>query len=260
MTDNTLVRVTRSRSKLLEMTPSQQISPSKPHIELRSSFELNQQKALQKKATDVNRPDSEYKETNGGFVLKFNPGVYEEVRKLLDIKLETEYKPSKQIILDAKEFHHTITYRIKNITGPNYTVNFYLTTSKMMINGPDAPEFIVLLKEIVESVDKTTATEINNIITRHVNQMTTRTTRRSARTSKPTEKAKQLQDRKNSKKDHCDEDRTVPALMPSILIPPQDAHYAALSITDTDLGSRRSSAQFSDWLWPWTLLQHRYRA
>ena len=148
-------------------------------------------------ATDVNRPDFEYNETNGGFVLKFNPGVYEEVRKLLDIKLETEYKPSKQILLDAKGFHHTITYRIKNITGPNYTVNLYLTTSKMMVNGPDAPEFIVLLKEIVESVNKTTATEINNIITRHVSQMTTRTTRRSARTSKPTEKAKQLQDKKN---------------------------------------------------------------
>ena len=122
---------------------------------------------MRKKASAVIRPDLSVDSTsdNLNHVFSLNPGVFETVRIRVDAYLCNQ-GAEKQLITDSIGHCHTVSYKRIDKGQPQYTVNLYLTTSRIMVNGKNTTHFLTQLREIVSSTDKQTAASINELIRR----------------------------------------------------------------------------------------------
>ena len=134
---------------------------------IQNNYVMNRSRAMRKKASAVIRPDLSVDSTsdNLNHVFSLNPGVFETVRIRVDAYLCNQ-GAEKQLITDSKGQCHTVSYKRIDKGQPQYTVNLYLTTSRIMVNGKNTTHFLTQLREIVSSTDKQTAASINELILR----------------------------------------------------------------------------------------------
>ena len=174
-------------------TRNQQQHLGKQTSIIQNTYVMNKSRALKKKASATIRPDLSVDSTsdNLNHVFSLNPGVFETVRRRVDAYL-SNLGAEKQLITDTKGHTHTISYKRIDKGQPQYTVNLYLTTSRIMVNGKNTTHFLTQLREIISNTDKQTAAYINELILRANStqgSMNPPNQRRSSRTVCPTQKA-----------------------------------------------------------------------
>ncbi|CAG2248026.1 unnamed protein product [Mytilus edulis] len=151
---------------------------AKIHREIIKNYSLNVDKALLKKLEATQRSTSmEYKQTNGGLVIKADAATFELLKHATVAYFEelpcNIGKATIQRETDSsKNATVQITIKMKEKCGKTYTVNLYLTTCTLMVNGKNPENFgdrdIKEIHKLIENVnngDKNkTITKLNEIM------------------------------------------------------------------------------------------------
>ena len=161
-----------------EMQVVRRKEDAKIHREIIKNYSLNVDKALLKKLEATQRSTSmEYKQTNGGLVIKADAATFELLKHATVAYFEelpcNIGKATIQRETDSsKNATVQITIKMKEKCGKTYTVNLYLTTCTLMVNGKNPENFgdrdIKEIHKLIENVnngDKNkTITKLNEIM------------------------------------------------------------------------------------------------
>ena len=207
---------------------------------MRGDYAMHVGKAVSKKKQAGDRPDLEYRHTSGGHVFVFNAGIFEYVKNHLLNRFEQLHCP-KHLVTDNRDCVHTISINVDSDDTTQFTVNLYLTTSKIVANGEGSDNFLELLRKTLERVDREFADYVNKII----KNVDSDNTRRSERTRKQTQKALLSQQQKNKTKQI--KPRNISEIsrfkLQSAHLPAEETGYAIMPILESDLDSRTDTAE-----------------
>ena len=168
-------------------------SPSKYiHSTEAKPYQLSKKRLLNKKLAAAQKSfDVTCNMTGGGLIISCNSGVFEGIKRSCQ-KLYSRDGVRIHEVTDACGLVEKVIYK----TGP-YTVNLFLTTSTIQVNGRGLSRFIKAdITEIMAAVDPQEARAINDAILRAVNKKSTETNTNS-----------------NGKSGNHDHDRTI-AMLP----------------------------------------------
>ena len=154
--------------------------------QIRGDYTMKVGKAIDKKKQATNRPDFTYKPTPGGHVFTLNAGIFEDMKNSLSSYFD-QLNFVRQDGTDKNGSIHTITYKAPESHTDQYSVNFFLTTSRIVSNGVNSDVFVTLLKDTAARVDRKYAEHINSIFKSASCEINS--ARRSSRPRKQTEKA-----------------------------------------------------------------------
>ena len=151
----------------------------------KTDYQLNLEKSLLKKLEAAQRNKHlSYKRTHGGIVGIADTATY-ELLKAAALKLYTNYPTGKGNANYTRTTDKTgnnevqITVRVELCNSDSYTVNFYNTTCKMLINGKNVNQFLF---NDLESIHKIVSTckfngkevnlkKLNEMFTTQLNQI-----------------------------------------------------------------------------------------
>jgi len=130
--------------------------------EIINNYTLNIDKALSKKLDAANRAANiEYTYTHGGIVIKADVATFELLKQATTEYYgnlpKTQGTATIQKVLDkSKTATVQTTIRVHNLQGKTYTVNLYLTTCVLLVNGKNTQLFVNRdIKDIHELIRNT---------------------------------------------------------------------------------------------------------
>ncbi|KAK6192370.1 hypothetical protein SNE40_003846 [Patella caerulea] len=144
-----------------------------PRLLRNHSYKLDIKKCLRKQIDATFRDDVTITQTGGGIRMVLSSGHYQEFKRVNDLyytnlrkKNLIEFNKSEQT--DKNNVSVSTTVRIwSNVSKASfsYTINFYHTTSKTLINGPNKDVFInEHLCDILNLINKERADLINEVV------------------------------------------------------------------------------------------------
>jgi len=159
---------TRARNKPHTYTPAKY-----------QNFNINKDKALNKKLEACNRPDDlKSEEKHGNYILELSAAAYEILRSEIDLYFDqhSTYKAVPQNSYDGQGLCIRTSTSIKNRSSNRqmYRINLFHTTSRVEINGHSMEYFITHIDEIKERM-KTRGNyrDLNKQIEEQINMLKT---------------------------------------------------------------------------------------
>ena len=128
--------------------------------QVRGDYTMKVGKAIDKKKQATNRPDFTYMSTLGGHVFTLNAGIFEDMKN----SLSSHINQLNFLRLEGTNNNgsiHTLTYKAPENHTDQYSVNFFLTSSRIVTNGVNSDVFVTLLKDAAARVDIKYAEHIN---------------------------------------------------------------------------------------------------